>query len=131
VSFLLDTNVCIGFLNETDPALRARFAGATAADIKLCSVVKAELVYGARNSARVSENLEKLSRFFEPFESLPFDDAAAEQYGVIRAQARRLGTPIGANDLLIAAIALSADLVLVTRNQQEFRQIGGLRVETW
>jgi len=131
VSFLLDTNVCIGFLNETDPALRARFAAATPADIKLCSVVKAELVYGARNSARVSANLEKVARFFEPFESLPFDDAAAEQYGVIRAQARRSGAPIGANDLLIAAIALAADLVLVTRNQQEFRQIGGLRVETW
>jgi tRNA(fMet)-specific endonuclease VapC len=131
VSFLLDTNVCIAFLNERDATMRAHFASTSPDDIKLCSVVKAELVYGARNSARVSENLDKLQRFFEPFESLPFDDAAADQYGVIRAQARRAGTPIGSNDLLVASIALSADLVLVTRDQDEFRRVAGLRVERW
>jgi tRNA(fMet)-specific endonuclease VapC len=79
----------------------------------------------------VEQNLERLREFFSPFDSLPFDDDAAERYGVIRAQLRREGNPIGANDMLIAAIALTADVAVVTRNRQEFRRVAGLRVETW
>jgi tRNA(fMet)-specific endonuclease VapC len=131
VSFLLDTNVCIAFLNDEKSKIASKLARLTPDDVKLCSVVKAELLYGARHSTRVQENLGKLSRFFELFDSLPFDDTAAEQYGVLRAQARRAGTPLGANDLLIAAIALSVDLTLVTKNQEEFRRVAGLRVESW
>ena len=131
MSYLLDTNVCVAFLNAKEPGLVARFARTKPDDVRLCSVVKAELCYGARHSARVEQNLDRLARFFELFESLPFDDAAAEQYGVVRAQLKRAGTPIGANDLMIASIALSADLRLATRNQDEFRRVAGLRVEVW
>jgi tRNA(fMet)-specific endonuclease VapC len=131
VTYLLDTNVCIAFLNEPMSGIGERFAKLDPDDVKLCSVVKAELLYGARHSARVAENLEKLARFFEPFESIPFDDTAAEQYGVLRAQMRRAGTPLGGNDLLIASIALAMDLTLVTRNQDEFRRVAGLRVQAW
>jgi len=131
VSYLLDTNVCIGFLNEIDRPLRARLERTSPDELKLCSIVKAELLYGARNGARVQENLAKIARFTKPFESIPFDDAAAEQYGMIRTQLRRAGTPIGANDMLIAAIALASDSILVTRNQDEFLQVPGLRVEAW
>ena len=131
MSYLLDTNVCIAFLNDAKSKIGARLGELGPDDVKLCSVVKAELLYGARHSARVEENLGKLSRFFELFESLPFDDMAAENYGVLRAQMRRSGTPLGANDLLIAATALSVDLTLVTRNQEEFRRVAGLRVEAW
>ena len=100
-------------------------------EVALCSVVKAELLYGARASARVGENLERLERLFALFPSLPFDDVAAAQYGALRTQLRRSGTPIGGNDMLIAAIALSADATLVTRNEKEFRLVPGLRVEVW
>ena len=131
MSYLLDTNVCIAFLNDVKSKIASRLTRLGPEDVKLCSVVKAELAYGARHSSRVEENLAKLSKFFELFESLPFDDAAAEHYGVLRAQLRRAGTPLGANDLLIAAIAVSADLTLVTRNQEEFRRVAGLRVEAW
>ncbi len=131
MSYLLDTNVCIAFLNDEKSKIASRFTRLSPEEVKLCSVVKAELAYGARHSSRVEENLAKLSRFFELFESLPFDDGAAEHYGVLRAQLRRAGTPLGANDLLIAAIAASADLTLVTRNQEEFRRVAGLRVEAW
>jgi tRNA(fMet)-specific endonuclease VapC len=131
MSYLLDTNVCIAFLNETDATLRARLEDTTPDEVKLCSVVKAELLYGARNGTRVADNLAKLARFFELFESVPFDDTAAEHYGVLRAQLRRAGTPIGANDMLIAAIALAGDHCLVTRNQDEFHQLAGLRVQSW
>jgi tRNA(fMet)-specific endonuclease VapC len=75
--------------------------------------------------------LQRLVRFFEPFASLPFDDDAAERYGILRAQLKREGRIIGSNDLLIAAIALTADAILVTRNLDEFRRVGGLRLEVW
>ena len=131
MSYLLDTNVCIAFLNQRDAKLRARLEQTNPEDVKLCSVVKAELLYGARNGARVEHNLSRLARFFEMFDSIPFDDGAAEQYGALRAQLRRGGTPVGANDMLIAAIALAGDLTLVTRNQDELRHVSGLRVDSW
>lgn len=131
MSYLLDTNVCIAFLNEKDVALRKRLVRTSPGEVKLCAIVKAELLYGGRNSARVEDNLARLARFFELFDSVPFDDAAAEHYGILRTQLRRSATPVGANDMLIAATALAADLTLVTRNQVEFHHIGGLRVESW
>lgn len=131
MSHLLDTNICIPFLNEKDDALADKLRGLSPDDVKLCSVVKGELLYGARSSAKVEENLSTLARFFAAFESLTFDDAAAAQYGTLRAQLRRDGTPVGANDMMIAAIALSNDLVLVTRNTKELRRVAGLRIEEW
>src|SRR5438477_3381204 len=102
---LLDTNVCIAFLNGTDAVVRARLAGEDPENVVLCSTVKAELLYGARHSEHVERNLSRLAAFFAPFESLPFDDAAAEIYGLVRAQLRRAGRPIGGNELIIAATA--------------------------
>lgn len=131
MSLLLDTNVCIAYLNGTDEHVRECLLAETPGDVYLCSVVKGELLYGARNSTRVEGNLKRLDEFFAPFDSLPFDDDAAAHYGVIRAQLQRAGNPIGANDMLIAAIALAADTAVVTRNREEFRRVAGLRVETW
>jgi tRNA(fMet)-specific endonuclease VapC len=128
---LLDTNICIAYLEGADARVREQLLSSSSDDVALCSVVKAELLYGARNSARVDENLKRLEAFFVPFRSLAFDDEAAERYGEVRAQLRRLGTPIGGNDMMIAAIALTAGATLVTRNQDEFRRVAGLRVETW
>jgi tRNA(fMet)-specific endonuclease VapC len=93
--------------------------------------VKAELLYGARKSERVDENLRRLDQFFGALPSLPFDDEAAAHYGVARAQLHRTSSMIGPNDLLIAATALASDATLVTRNDAEFRRVVGLRVEVW
>lgn len=128
---LLDTNICVGFLKGTEPQLLERFVAERPGSLLLCSMVKAELIYGARRSQRVTANLERITDFFRNFDSLPFDDVAAEYYGVIRAQLEALGTPIGSNDLVIAATALSANVILVTRNDREFRRVAGLAVETW
>jgi tRNA(fMet)-specific endonuclease VapC len=94
-------------------------------------VVKAELYYGARHSREVARNLRNLETFFAPLTSIPFDDASAKSYGAIRAELAAAGTPIGANDLLIAAIARSRDLTLVTNNVDELSRVVGLRVEDW
>jgi tRNA(fMet)-specific endonuclease VapC len=127
---LLDTNIWIAFLKR-DRSVLARLRETSATEIRLCSVVKAELLYGARKSQRVHENLRTLETLFGLYESLAFDDEAAHRYGMLRAQLERDGKPIGGNDLLIAAIAIALDLVVVTRNEREFRRVPGLRLERW
>ncbi|MEQ8971402.1 type II toxin-antitoxin system tRNA(fMet)-specific endonuclease VapC [Coleofasciculus sp. F4-SAH-05] len=130
--YLLDSNVCIRLLNESASSNMARkLAELTPDDIRLCSVVKSELYYGAYKSTRRDRNLANLNRFFSQFISLPFDDNAAAIAGQVRAQLDVAGTPIGSNDLLIAAIALSNDLTLVTHNTREFGRINGLKYEDW
>ncbi len=130
--YLLDSNVCIRLLNESASSNMARkLAELTPDDIRLCSVVKSELYYGAYKSTKRDRNLANLNRFFSQFISLPFDDNAAAIAGQVRAQLDLAGTPIGSNDLLIGAIALSNDLTLVTHNSREFGRINGLKYEDW
>lgn len=129
--YLLDANSCIKFLNGRSENVRSRLESKRPEQIVLCSVVKAELLYGALKSARPAENLDRLGSFFKGFNSLPFDDASAETYGDIRARLERAGTPIGPNDLFIAAIALSQGATLVTNNTREFRRVEGLALEDW
>lgn len=128
---LLDTDICIHLLNAREPALLDRFRWHSPADLALCSVVRAELLWGARNSARVDDNLKRVRLFAEPLRSLPFDDDCAEQYAVIRADLAVRGTPIGPNDTLIAAIAVAHHATLVTRNQREFQRVENLKLEIW
>lgn len=128
---LLDTNTCIAYLHKGEPEVVQKFAQAKPRELVLCSVVKAELLFGARKSHRVAENLDRLSRFLANFESLPFDDRAADFYGTMRVLLANAGTPIGGNDLLIASIALAHDLTVITRNMREFARVPGLRVEVW
>ena len=125
------TNACIHILNNSSPPLVARLHQQDPEIVYLCSVVKAELTYGAYRSSRIAENLRVLHRFFEPFASLPFDDLCAEHYGRIRRDLERDGTPIGPNDLMIAATALAHDLFLVTGNTREFARVAGLRLQDW
>ena len=87
--------------------------------------------YGAFKSARLQKNLSRLQTFFRRFISLPFDDAAAEAYGEIRARLERAGTLIGPNDLCIAAIARTNGMTLVTHNVREFGRVEGLQLEDW
>jgi len=129
--YLLDANACIRILNKTSLPLIERLAQHEPSEIRLSSVVKAELLFGAHRSERVRDNLEVLARFFAPFICLPFDDRCAEEYGLIRAGLTRLGTPIGPNDLMIAATARAYDLTLVSHNLSEFSRVHGLRVEDW
>lgn len=128
---LLDSNTCIRYLNGQSESIRRNLEARRPEEIVLCSVVKAELIYGAVKSARRESNLDKLRRFSEPFSSLPFDDAAAEVYGRIRTHLERSGKPIGPNDLLIAAIAIAHGATLVTHNTGEFSRVEDLRYEDW
>ena len=128
---LLDTNTCIHFLNGSSKAVAVQMQLRPPSEIVLCSIVKAELLYGARHSERVEDNLRLLDQFFTPLASLPFDDRCAEEYGLIRAQLAAQGTLIGPNDLMIAATARAHDTTLVTHNIREFSRVAGLRLTDW
>lgn len=129
--FLLDTNLCIQILNKRSPHIQRQIQQHPPEQIALCSIVKAELLYGARHSQQVEANLQLLKTFFAPLQSLPFDDRSAEEAGQIRADLAAQGTPIGPNDLLIAAIARAHDAVLVTHNHKEFTRVTNLRLVDW
>lgn len=133
MSYLLDTNICVHWL-RSGPGELARRLVALAPDnrILLCSVVKAELIFGAHRSPRpIEQSLRLIATLFADLDSLAFDDAAAEVYGDIRSHLTRQGKSIGPNDLMIAAIALANDLTLVTHNTREFSRVPGLVLEDW
>ena len=131
MSYLLDTNVCIEFLRGRKPGIAARLTVLKRADVLLCAIVKAELYFGARRSAEPIQSLALVRQFAANFESLPFDDGAAEIYGRLRADLAREGNLIGPNDLLIASIALARRAVLVTHNTAEFSRVPDLSIEDW
>jgi tRNA(fMet)-specific endonuclease VapC len=131
MSYLLDANACIQYLNGRSEHLRQQLSNKRAEEIVLCSVVKAELFFGAQKSLKPERNLKEIRKFFNRFTSIPFDDAAAEAYGRIRSQLEKLGTPIGPNDLLIAAIAVANQIILITHNTTEFGRVEGLIFEDW
>ena len=132
MTWLLDTNACVDYLRSGSGSVIAEhLAEKNAEDIVLCSVVRAELLFGALRSRRVAENLAKVRRFLSKFASLPFDDAAAETYGRIRADLTDRGLTIGPNDLFIASIAQTSNVTLVTHNVDEFGRVAGLTIEDW
>ncbi len=121
---------CI-YLKGHNAQLRQRIETTSITDIMVCSVVKAELYFGAMKSANPDRNYQLQRDFMSQFESLPFDDAAATVFGTIRATLEAAGTPIGAYDLQIASIALAHDLILVTHNLREFQRVDNLKLEDW
>ena len=130
-AYLLDTNACVRFLNGRAPGVMRRLALISDEDVVTCSVVKAELFHGAMKSTNPVRTLADQIAFLSRFRSLPFDDRAAEVYGRIRPVLEAHGTPIGPNDLMIAAIAIANGVTLVTHNVREFGRVPGLSVEDW
>jgi tRNA(fMet)-specific endonuclease VapC len=133
MKFLLDSNAWIGHLRQTNPSVTHHLSLHLASDVVLCSVVLAELLYGVERSGagHRAANLALVTGIRQQYDSLPFDDTAAEEYSRIRAHLDNLGTPIGPNDLMIAAIARATHLTLVTHNTTEFNRVPGLSIEDW
>jgi tRNA(fMet)-specific endonuclease VapC len=129
--YLLDTNVCVMYLNGRSAAVRDRILSVPAEGMAVCAVVKFELFYGAMRSNNPTRTLERQQEFLGQFVSLPFGDEAAIIGGQIRATLANAGTPIGAYDLQIAAISLVNNLILVTHNTREFERVESLQLEDW
>lgn len=131
MTYLLDTNVCIRYLNGRSPGVLQRLQALQPIDVVVCAIVKAELFYGAQRSQNPERSLAVQRQFLQPYRSLPFDDAAAELAGLLRAQFADQGKPIGPYDLQIAAIALANNCTLVTHNVREFSRVPNLLIEDW
>jgi tRNA(fMet)-specific endonuclease VapC len=131
MKYLLDTNTCIRFLNGRAPNIRIRMRAISDEDIAISTLTMGEMLYGSAKSQTPEISRAKQERFFEQFTQLPFDAYAARAYGPIRAILEKRGTPIGQIDTLIAAIAISQQLILVTHNLREFTRVEGLRIEDW
>jgi tRNA(fMet)-specific endonuclease VapC len=131
MSYFLDTNTCIYFLKNKSQNFLDKFSSINANDIKIPSVVAAELYYGALKSTKKDENLAKISKFIAIYDVISFDKKSAEIYGEIRKKLEKIGNIIGCNDLLIASTVLANNGILVTHNTKEFNRVENLIVEDW
>ena len=126
---LLDTNVVVAFLNGDNLILQNIKDEINR--IALSSLVVAELDYGAKVSHRAKENLEKLYRFIDVVQVVPFDIECAKMFGTIKSKLRSIGKLTGEVDALIAATAMAYKATLVTANRKHFENIEGLKIEVW
>lgn len=128
--YLLDTNVLSALIRDPQGPISQRIAAAGEETVCTSVLVAAELRYGAHKSGSV-RLAERVDLILSTLEILPLEVPADRHYGDIRQRLARLGTPIGPNDLLIAAQARSLDLTVVTAHEREFARVPGLRVENW
>ena len=131
--YFLDSNVCIDYMRKGKKAdmIDAKIFEVGPRNIKISAVVVAELMHGAYKSKRPAETLNDTINFLANFDIVPFGEREADIYGQIRADLERKGHPIGNNDMLIAATALSCNATLVTNNIQEFSRIDSLNLTDW
>jgi tRNA(fMet)-specific endonuclease VapC len=129
--FFLDTNICIYFLRGMSDRLFENMMDHGPSEVRIPSIVRAELLYGAYKSKLKKFNLETIGVFLSQLESVAFDYRAADAYAEIRATLEKKGKTIGPNDLVIAATVLATDGTLVTNNEKEFGRVPGLRMENW
>ena len=118
-------------MNKRPSDVICRFKNTDVGMVGISTITVSELHYGALKSKYKKQNLKRLEEFLTPFEILPYDEMASKYYGEIRSKLEMQGQIIGPLDLLIAAHALSKDLVLVTNNEKEFSRIKSLKVEKW
>jgi len=131
VKYFLDTDICIYFLKGAFPGIKKRLMENKPGDIKIASVVKAELLFGAEKSQNAKKNRQRIETFLSHFKVAPFGDNEAQIYAKIRTQLEKQGSPIGGNDMLIAATVIANEGTLVTNNEKEFRKVKGLKVQNW
>ena len=134
MNYLLDTNAVVALLRNRPAGVRERYREAQKSGdyLAVSSVVLFELWYGVEKSGRVQENAERLRVLLSgDLDLLDFDDEDAQAAGRVRAALEKIGTPIGAYDLLIAGQALRRGLTVVTANTSEFTRVTGLSWEDW
>jgi len=130
MKYMLDTNACIYAQKRVQSVLdnlQAKMSDGFAISV----ITLAELEYGVKASVYREKNAVALMKFLSIVDVLPFDSKAATEYGKICAALRKQGTPIGIMDMLIAAHAKSAGLIVVTNNVREFGRVDGLLAENW
>ena len=129
--YILDTDTCSYIMKRSHPKLLKKIQTILIAEQAVSVVTMAELLYGAKLSSKPKLAIEAYDAFIKHLAVLDWTQEATEHYADIRADLKRRGETIGANDLLIAAHARSVKSVLVTNNVREFGRVKGLKVENW
>lgn len=129
--YVLDTNICIYIAKQRPPEVARRFARLAAGTVGMSLITYGELRYGAEKSVRGAEALATLDQLVELIPVLELSAGVGETYGKLRAHLERLGTPIGNNDLWIAAHALALGVTLVSNNTREFERVPKLKLQNW
>lgn len=123
--------MCIRYLNGRSPNVVQKLRSLKPVEVCVCSVVKFELFFGSQRTQNPTRTLRNQLQFLAPYQSFPFDDAAALEAGKIRASLANIGKNIGPFDVMIAAIAKVHELTLITHNVGEFSRVSGLLIEDW
>ena len=131
VRYLLDTNICIYIAKRRPPEVANRFERLRPGEVGMSMITYGELLFGAEKSQHPQAVKDRLQRFVELVPVLPLPEESPRHYARIRSELERTGTPIGANDLWIAAHALASGLILVSNNLREFSRVTGLSAENW
>lgn len=131
MKYMLDTNICIYVMKNRPNNVIKKFLSHDPEELCISAITYAELMHGVEKSMAVERNRIALSLFLSPITIIDFDMRAAEEYGKIRSDLEKRGTPIGPMDTLIAGHAKSRDLILVTNNTKEFDRVASLSVEDW
>ena len=129
--YLLDTNICIYLIKKRPSKVLERFRQHSPQDVAISTVTLFELQYGVEKSQYRQRSEDALAKFLLPLNLIDLDRSSAVEAATIRAQLEKEGMPIGAYDLLIAGLARSLDMTLVTNNTREFERIAGLHLENW
>ena len=129
--YMLDTDTCSYIMKRSHPLVLKRLQSVPVSDVCMSVVTKAELLYGVAVSPRLAQDAAALAAFLPYVEALDLTDNAAIHYAEIRADLKKRGEMIGANDLFIAAHARAMGLMLVTNNLAEFERVHGLSLENW
>jgi tRNA(fMet)-specific endonuclease VapC len=129
-AWMFDTNALSELIRNPRGPLAQRLEGVSPDSVCTSIVVACELRFGARRKGS-DVLIRRVEQLLASVAVLPLDEPADAHYADIRAVLERSGTPIGGNDLLIAAHARSRDLILVTHNVREFGRVADLRVEDW
>jgi len=128
--YLLDTNILSDLVRNPAGRIAQRIASVGEETVCTSLVVSAVIRFGAfkKGSKRLSSQLEAV---LSALDILPLKEPIDERYARLRLALERAGTPIGGNEMLIAAHAMALGLTLVTANEREFSRVPGLAVENW
>ncbi|OGQ85326.1 MAG: hypothetical protein A2512_06215 [Deltaproteobacteria bacterium RIFOXYD12_FULL_56_24] len=129
--YLLDTNICIYLIKQRPPQALAQFRQHSPQDVAISTITLFELEYGVEKSQYRQRSQDALAKFLLPLNLLDLDRFAAADAAVIRAELEKKGLPIGPYDLLIAGLARSQNMTLVTNNTKEFERVDGLLLKNW
>ena len=131
MKYMLDTNICIFLIKKKPENVLAKLKEVMQEGIAISTITLAELEHGIALSEYPEKNADALTQFLSIIDVLPFDENAASQYGLIRADLQRKGMLIGQMDMLIAAHARACGYIMVTNNVREFARVSRLTIEDW